>query len=145
MRKEIIFIVGIALLLLVGGYYLGVGQSTSPEVPPDDTVAESWGSIFGTVLLGPTCPVMRDPPDPQCADKLYKTSLVVTTADGARVIKEFQSNAEGRFGVDLPPGEYSIHSAAAANVLPYCSSNGIVEVKYNDSIEVVISCDTGIR
>ena len=32
-------------------------------------VAESWGTIVGTVLLGPTCPVMRDPPDPECADK----------------------------------------------------------------------------
>src|SRR5207253_9569337 len=37
--------------------------------------------IRGTVLLGPICPVERIPPDPQCADKPYAASLVVTAAD----------------------------------------------------------------
>ncbi len=112
---------------------------------PTDGVAESWGSIFGTVLLGPNCPVIREPPDPECADKPYETSLVVTTADGARVIKEFNSDSNGKFNVDLPPGEYAIRSAAIANIRPHCSSNGTVRVKSNDSTEIVISCDTGIR
>jgi hypothetical protein len=89
-------------------------------------VGEFWGSIQGTVLLGPTCPVMMDPPDPQCADKPYATRFVLTTADQSRVIKEFSSNAQGRFNVEVPPGEYAIRSAVVATIL---------RVKWNDNRE----------
>ena len=33
---------------------------------------ESSG-IQGKVLLGPICPVMREPPEEQCADRLFET------------------------------------------------------------------------
>ncbi len=111
----------------------------------EGTVGEFWGTVMGSVLLGPTCPVMMDPPDPQCADKPYATSLVLTTPDGARVIKTFSSDEAGRFNTEAPPGQYAIRSAAAANILPYCQSNGTFEVPVNDSVEVMVSCDTGIR
>jgi hypothetical protein len=45
--------------------------------------------ISGVVTLGPTCPVMRNPPDPQCADKSYQTNLVLTAPDSTQVIKTF--------------------------------------------------------
>lgn len=107
-------------------------------------VAESWGTILGTVLLGPTCPVVMDPPDPNCADRLYETSLAITTIDQSRVIREIRSNAQGMFRVDLPAGIYAIRSAAAANVLPYCSADQVV-VPINESVEVTVYCDSGIR
>jgi hypothetical protein len=107
-------------------------------------IGEFWGSIYGMVLLGPTCPVVSDPPDPECADKPYQTELVVTTLDQSYVIKEFSSDEDGKFYVDVPPGEYAIRSAAAANVLPYCSSDAI-EVDVNSGVEVTVFCDTGIR
>lgn len=109
-----------------------------------DSVGEFWGTIIGQVLLGPTCPVMMDPPDPECADKPYATNLVLTTVDGSRVLKTFSSDVLGKFSVEAPPGKYSIRSAAAANILPYCQS-GPFELSVNDSVEVLVSCDTGIR
>ncbi|MBP9855837.1 MAG: hypothetical protein KBC48_00805 [Candidatus Pacebacteria bacterium] len=133
------------LLVVLGGLFYFFDLQSSVLNNGDDTVAESWGSIFGAVLLGPTCPVVQDPPDPICADKPYATSLVVTTPDGARVIKQFTSDESGRFNVDLPAGEYTIRSAAAANILPYCASVESIIVKPNDSTEVAVSCDTGIR
>lgn len=108
-------------------------------------VGEVWGTIYGSVLLGPVCPVMRNPPEAQCADKPYATSLAVTTPDGARVIKTFSSDATGKFSVEIPSGQYAIRSAAVANILPYCQSNGTFTVPVNDSVEVQVSCDTGIR
>ena len=102
------------------------------------------GSISGTVLLGPTCPVVMDPPDPECDDKPYATSLIVTTVDGAKVIKQFSSDAAGKFSVALAPGEYIIRSAAAANILPYCQSP-VFRVSASTITEVAVSCDTGIR
>lgn len=114
-------------------------EGESNVIPPIIT-----GSIIGTVMLGPTCPVVMDPPDPDCADKLYATSLVVTTVDGAKVIKQFSSDANGTFSVVLAPGEYAIRSAAAANILPYCQSP-VFRVSANIITEVAVSCDTGIR
>ncbi|MBC7836667.1 hypothetical protein H7X87_02710 [Acetobacteraceae bacterium] len=110
-----------------------------------EPVAESWGSISGTVLLGPMCPVMRDPPEDQCADKPYQTRLVLTSADGSRVIKEFSSKSDGTFLIDVLPGEYGIRSVAAANMLPYCASSEIIRVRINDTATTSVSCDTGIR
>jgi len=101
--------------------------------------------IKGIVLLGPTCPVIKDPPDPNCADKPYATKLVVTTSDQSRVIKEFQSDDNGKFIVQVSPGEYAIRSAAAANILPYCSSSENIKVNASAYSETTVHCDTGIR
>lgn len=126
----------------------GVWNEVNQEMLEDtfsDGVGEFWGSIYGMVLLGPTCPVVTDPPDPECADKPYKTQLVVTTVDQSHVIKEFSSDENGEFYVDVPPGKYAIRSAAASNVLPYCSSDSTIIVDVNEGVEATVFCDTGIR
>lgn len=133
-----IVLAGVVVLLLV------LGVSLSGMLNKTEPVAESWGTIVGTVLLGPTCPVVSDPPDPACADRPYETSLAITTADQSRVIKEIKSDPSGRFQVDVPPGEYAIRSSAAANVLPYCALESVI-VPVNDSVEVTVNCDSGIR
>jgi hypothetical protein len=145
--NKLFLLIARLIILFIGGFfilnsYIYNGKQASP---PDDGVGEFWGNIYGTVLLGPVCPVMMDPPDPQCADKPYATSLDVTTIDGSRVIKQFSSDGNGRFNIEIPPGQYVVRSAATANILPYCQSNGTFTVGANDSTEVTISCDTGIR
>ena len=100
--------------------------------------------VSGIVLLGPTCPVERIPPDPTCADKPYSTKLVVTTSDQSRVITEFTSDANGKFSVVLAPGEYAIRNAVTANILPYCGHDKF-KVEANTFTNITVSCDTGIR
>lgn len=101
--------------------------------------------ITGIALLGPICPVEPIPPDPKCADKPYKTSLVITTADQARVIKTASTDENGKFSVELPPGEYAIRSAAAADIRPYCSNRDTIVVKSGSYTDTTVYCDTGIR
>ena len=108
-------------------------------------VGEFWGTILGTVLLGPVCPVEMIPPDPDCADRPFETRLVLTTSDQSRVIKEFDSSKNGKFRVEVPPGEYAIRSAAAANIMPYCSTNDPIVLKANSYVETTVFCDSGIR
>ncbi|MBI4084978.1 MAG: hypothetical protein HY432_00520 [Candidatus Liptonbacteria bacterium] len=103
------------------------------------------GGIAGRVFLGPICPVIKNPPEDECAAKPYKANLVLTTKDQAGVVKEFNSDANGRFSVDISPGEYAIRSAAAANILPYCSSEGTIKVIKDSYTEANVYCDTGIR
>ena len=130
-----------AIAILIGlVLYFDFERKNDPEV-----VGEFWGSVYGTVLLGPTCPVVQDPPDPECADRPYVTRLAVTTADQSRVVKEFSSNTDGAFNIELPPGQYTIRSAATANILPYCASSDTFTVPVNDSVEVKVYCDSGIR
>ena len=128
------FIVALAVLAVVAaGWFL--------RSRPTQTVTSG---ITGTVLLGPTCPVVRNPPDPQCADKPYRTTLAVTTVDGARVVTTFTSDSNGTFSVQVPPGEYAIRSAAASNILPYCSDEHVV-VRASAYTTTTVRCDTGIR
>lgn len=141
----------LAVVLFVGtffmGFYLGWlnGLSSSLINGTYTTNTGKLGTINGLVLLGPTCPVVKDPPEDRCADKPYKTSLALTTNDGAQVIKEFSSDENGRFTVNVQPGEYSIRSAAASNIRPYCSSNETMKVDAGLYIETTVYCDTGIR
>ncbi|OHA57014.1 MAG: hypothetical protein A2114_01255 [Candidatus Vogelbacteria bacterium GWA1_51_14] len=133
-------LVGLIIIVLAGAWFWFNRPANQEEV-----VGEFWGTIQGSVSLGPICPVVSDPPDPACADKPYATRLALTTADQARVIKEFDSDAAGRFRVEAPPGEYAIRSAVAANILPYCQNVGPIKLAVNDYVEVAVTCDTGIR
>lgn len=126
-----------------GSYISRTGPQCQFSACPTNTVATN--GITGTVLLGPSCPVMRDPPDPQCADKPYKAALVVTTPDGSRVVAQFSSDTTGKFKVNVVPGEYVIRSASTTNFYPRCSSNGNVIVKAGMFTDIAVSCDTGIR
>lgn len=101
--------------------------------------------IKGTVSLGPTCPVMKNPPDPACADKPYAVKLQLVSSGGSFVIKEFSSNTDGTFSVEIPPGEYLVRSAPTMDIYPICRSSNTVVVNKGAYTNVDISCDTGIR
>jgi hypothetical protein len=105
----------------------------------DGSISDS--GIFGTVLLGPTCPLQRMPPDPKCADKPYQTTLVVLTEDRKTEVTSLTSNAAGEFHAVLPPGNYRITSPGS--MPPTCTANVTVEAKKFTNVDV--PCDTGIR
>ena len=126
------------------GTYVGrIGPSCEFAACPNPISNKS--GISGQVLLGPTCPVERIPPDPNCGDKPFKTNLVLTSADQSYVILQFSSDENGNFSIEADPGEYQIQSAIAANILPYCTSSGTIKVTANTYTSITISCDTGIR
>jgi hypothetical protein len=101
--------------------------------------------IKGIAMLGPMCPVQKNPPDPKCADRPYKTNLIITSRPPSQIVKSFSSGTDGRFSVDLPPGEYAISSADTASIFSHCSSQGSIKVENNKYADVTINCDTGIR
>jgi hypothetical protein len=99
--------------------------------------------IQGKVSLGPTCPVARTPPDPECADKGYATLVSVSRLGSSSIYATVKSDANGAFQFSLPPGSYTV-SAAGGQTLPRCSS---VTATVGPSGYVIadISCDTGIK
>jgi hypothetical protein len=123
---------GIDLFLALGVFVLSFCSQS---------IQEGQG-VRGTVLLGPNCPVVQA--DEPCPDTPFQTELVVTTADGINVVKQFSSNSNGEFEVNLAVGTYAIRSPNPGG-LPYCSTNEPFTVTAGTMIEANIFCDTGIR
>lgn len=99
--------------------------------------------VRGTVLLGPTCPVERVPPDPACADKPYATAIIVYRSGSSSPFVIGNSDASGAFQFSLPPGSYTL-SAGSGTMLPRCNPADIT-VGPTGYVTADISCDTGIR
>lgn len=119
-----------------------------PEITP--TPDTGTGSILpynsgirGTVMLGPTCPVERIPPDPACADRPYQTLVAVFRAnDPVHAFLFAKSDEEGAFSVTLPPGEYTL--GAGESNLPRCDHPRVTVEPIGFSTTTIF-CDTGIR
>ncbi|MBU6390149.1 tryptophan-rich sensory protein [Patescibacteria group bacterium] len=99
--------------------------------------------IVGAVLIGPSCPVERVPPEPRCAPKPYQTRIAVfRQTDRTYAVAFFKSDADGRFEISLPPDNYLL--AAGESALPRCGSVSVT-VLPNQYASTTIFCDTGIR
>jgi len=101
--------------------------------------------VQGRVLLGPICPVMKEIPDPNCADKGYKTTVKVIEI-GSPKSSPFltaESDENGFYELILPVGEYALHPIGGSP-LPFCDTKEISIVD-KDLSETNLSCDTGIR
>lgn len=98
--------------------------------------------INGYVHMGPTCPVEKIPPDPQCADRPYaKASVTAISATG----KQFsgQTDVGGSFHIVAPAGSYTV-TITSGNIYPRCQEASAT-VAAGSFANVDISCDTGIR
>ncbi len=99
--------------------------------------------IKGKVMLGPTCPVEKIPPDPNCGEKPYETLVVVfKKEDPVHAFTITRSDANGVFSFPLPPGEYTL--GAGERNIPRCD-HPRVTVYPKGYASINISCDTGIR
>jgi len=130
-----------------GGYAFTL-QSATPEsvVVIVKASAALASGITGFIHIGPTCPVERTPPDPNCGDKPYEGAKVLIRKKGSTaVVSQLVSDTKGNFKVVLVPGTYIIHVSSPTNTsLPYCETKEAV-VKTNQFISVDVSCDSGIR
>lgn len=119
----------------------GVHQAPvpGPKPAPQDT-----SGIRGTVTIGPTCPVQKDPPDPNCTDRPYQTTLVIaSTIVGRNGGVLVQTDAQGRFEHSLPAGTYTIRSTG--NGAPPTLQPMTVTVKDGAWTTVTVQFDSGIR
>ncbi len=118
-------------------------NDASISIPVSFGVPSIKSGIKGRVMLGPTCPVQRIPPDPNCADKPYSTLIAVfSSSDPVHAQVLTTSNADGTFSISLPAGRYIV--GAGEKNLPRCPVQEIV-VETSTVENVDISCDTGIR
>lgn len=114
------------------------GALACSTAPPGSEGADS--GIEGLVVRGPTQPVcvVSIPCDEPFA------ALFHVRQDG-RAIATFTSDAEGRFSIELPPGDYTITPDATAPILFPTQQVKTVHVEPNTMVRVELDFDTGIR
>ena len=108
----------------------------------DATPAIIGSGIKGQVLIGPACPVMQV--ESPCPDQPYQTTLTVLTLDGQEVTR-FSSDAEGKFEVNLPPGDYVLHpDLPAGRPIPSAADVPFTVIP-NEFTNIIVTYDSGIR
>ena len=85
---------------------------TTTVLPTDNRPNEngtSWPSgsgIDGIAMIGPICPVVHE--NTPCPDKPFQAWFIVFTTSKKEALR-FQTDEQGHFRVNLPPGDYVLH------------------------------------
>lgn len=100
-------------------------------------------SVSGFALSGPHCPVVQNPPDPQCADRpVADAEIVITKATGDRV-DSVRTDADGRFTIPLPAGDYTFTPQPVDGLMGTPSAQSATARA--SALTLTFSYDTGIR
>ncbi len=101
--------------------------------------------VTGVVLAGPTCPVVRNPPDPACEDRSVAGAEIVAIDATGQEVARASTDADGRFTLALPVGEYRLVPQPVEGLLGTASPTEIVVVDGAILEPLTIVYDTGIR
>ncbi len=134
-------IVGLVLLATACGVATGPGTGLT-------------GTIAGSVMAGPTCPVERV--DNPCPDKpvtnrqvnilAASSATANATPQTGNVVASTTTDANGNFSVNVPPGQYVVQVGAGPGMLGQRQETpGDVTVTANQTTTIKIVLDTGIR
>jgi hypothetical protein len=105
----------------------------------------SGTGIYGQILIGPSCPVLRSGNEDECTNKPYQATIVIKSQDGSVEVAQFISDIRGRFKFELKPGTYTLVPLSPNNALLPKGAPQQVTVKQNIYTKVIIPYDTGIR
>jgi hypothetical protein len=109
-----------------------------------DPLADATG-LRGVVVAGPTCAVVIDPPDPDCADRpVAGAVLVILDANGDEVAR-VTSAADGTFTVALAPGAYRLVPQPVEGLMGTAPELDVLVEMGEPPGELAIAYDTGIR
>jgi hypothetical protein len=98
--------------------------------------------VKGRSLIGPMCPVVQE--GTPCPDQPYPTTFIVFTTGGSEALR-FQTDAEGKFQVSLPPGEYILHpDRPEGSPLPFAPDVPFTVIE-GQFTNIIVTFDSGIR
>ena len=98
-----------------------------------------------SALAGPTCPVVSDPPDPDCADgPVEGAEIAVQDGDGVEVAR-MTTDGDGAAEVELAPGRYVLVPQPVDGLMGTAQPIAVTLVHGIDAEPVTIAYDTGIR
>jgi len=93
---------------------------------------------------GPTCPVVRVPPEPGCEpNPVVNAAVIVRDASGTELATA-TSDDQGQIELQLPAGAYYVEPQAVEGLMGTAAAVAF-SVVAGDSVDVNIDYDTGIR
>lgn len=123
-----------------------VGREGAVELIDEqgDALPDATG-VRGTATAGPTCPVVRNPPDPACADRPVAGAILVFSDASGTEVARVRSDVEGTFAVELAPGSYHLTAEPVEGLLGTPAAIDF-EVEAGQPATVLqVVYDTGIR
>ena len=103
------------------------------------------GTLRGEVVAGPVCPVVTDPPDPDCEDRPVPGAelvLEVVEGDGGQI--RVLADEDGLFEIPLAAGRYTLIPQPMEGLLG-TAAPVTLEISAGATIELSVVYDTGIR
>ena len=127
------------LLALVLGVLAACGVQ-----PASEGAQQNQGTLTGTVVAGPTCPVARA--EAPCPPKPVPNRAVrIETADGT-LAATVTTDGQGHFRVALAPGSYVVRVTVGAGLVGMRqTTTPQVQILAGQTVHVQITLDTGIR
>jgi len=108
-----------------------------------DVTTQGESGIEGQAVISPARPgPLREGMSGKAP---YKTTLVVWHADGNREVTRFETGADGRFRVALPPGTYRVGPPPQTGRFLPRGSEETVTVVPGTFVRVTITFDSGMR
>ena len=110
---------------------------------PGSASAPAQGTLSGTVVAGPTCPVERA--DQPCPPRpVPNRQVMIETASGT-VVTSATTDQNGHFQVALAPGTYEVRVAPGTSPFPIQRARQSVTITAGQTLKIQIELDTGIR
>jgi hypothetical protein len=113
-----------------------------PAMPTSTSAAPDSG-IMGQVTIGPACPVMRV--ESPCPDKPYQATLVVKDPLGEKTIATIHTDADGRYRLALPEGDYRLVPSSPSPGAPPQSQPMPFHLESGQWLQLDVTYDSGIR
>jgi hypothetical protein len=113
--------------------------------PPraESEAMEAKTGIEGLVTIGPVCPAPEA--GKECPDRPYSATIVVREAGSDRVVATFTSGEDGRFRVELPPGNYVLDPGEPQLIAEPVAEAVEVVVEEGVFAYAVVRFDSGVR
>ncbi|MDP9483863.1 MAG: carboxypeptidase-like regulatory domain-containing protein [Chloroflexota bacterium] len=108
LRSSLVPVTAVLLLGLAACSAPAASPSPSPNSgSPGASInaSPSAGDVVGVAGAGPVCPVER-PGDPACAPRPVAGAVIVVTRPDGSEVARVTTAADGRFSLNLPPGDY---------------------------------------
>ncbi|MDP9469028.1 MAG: carboxypeptidase-like regulatory domain-containing protein [Chloroflexota bacterium] len=123
-----------------------VGRDGAVELANEegDALPDATG-VRGTVSAGPTCPVVTDPPDPDCADRPVGGAVLVVSDQAGVEVDRVTSAADGTFVLELAPGAYRLTAEPVDGLMGTPDPIDFEVEAGQPMTELPVSYDTGIR
>ena len=102
-------------------------------------------TIHVIAVAGPTCPVVSDPPDPQCADRPVEGAEIVVQRAGGQEVARITTDADGEGALAVESGSYVLVPQPVEGLLGTAAPVEVVVEGGGETDPVTITYDTGIR